>query len=375
MDTRNRQSKVQVFAKSPLLYFAIEVASRRAHQPHIHGKLLLASHPAQGLGFNRSQQTCLQCQIEIAQFIDKECSTSGHFHTPAPRLHRSGEGPFLVTQELGFEQARWRRRAIKNHERPARAAAFGVNGLGDGLFSRARFAFDEKRNVAFGQLRQQRVQATHLETGAERSTKPCHDGKSGGRVSQSLDENRRISDGDSFTTAEQARLDAKPIDQRAIEAALIDAPHRRSDVFARDVTTRDTLIGQTKVAPFGVPEQPGPGLRSIDGQRTTRLRPVEDRQSKGVKRLPGADLSLKRFLVLIHPAKLMATRTALNFWGEVTSVVNTGRWLEEPDEHASAAQYGGTDQQYIGPHPGCSELANVEGIARSGAGLPRTLKA
>ena len=82
----------------------------------------------------------------------------GQFELAGPRFVGVGEGPFLVAEQLAFEQRLGDRRAVDGDERLIAAAAEVVDRLADDFLAGAVFAEDQHRQVGVGDAANRRAQ-------------------------------------------------------------------------------------------------------------------------------------------------------------------------------------------------------------------------
>src|SRR6267154_864322 len=105
--------------------------------------------PSRSNSLSCSTRSSLVCNSRGISPISsrKNRATFGHFERPNAFCDRSGECPFLVSEQLAFQQARRNGRAVELHEgfRPPWAQI--MNGAGDQFLSRPRLAINQDRRV------------------------------------------------------------------------------------------------------------------------------------------------------------------------------------------------------------------------------------
>ncbi len=80
---------------------------------------------------------------------------------PTERCGRAGEGPFLVTEKLGFDELARDRGHVDGDERPLPPLAVVMKRARDEFFSRPGFTGDEDRQVGVHQPRRHPVYVLH----------------------------------------------------------------------------------------------------------------------------------------------------------------------------------------------------------------------
>ena len=125
----------------------IEILVRRTDDPHIDLHRLAAADPLDDLVLQEAQQLDLHRQRHIADFVEKQRAAIGAFDPADILLHRAGEGPLLVAEELAFEQCLGDGGAVDRDERRRGAPAQLVDRLRQQLLAGAALAEQQYRNV------------------------------------------------------------------------------------------------------------------------------------------------------------------------------------------------------------------------------------
>ena len=84
--------------------------------------------------------------------VEKDRAGVGRFEAAGAVVDRAGERAADVAEQLAFQQALAQRAAVDAHERPVAALAELVDGVGDQLLAGARFAEQQHRRPAAGDL-------------------------------------------------------------------------------------------------------------------------------------------------------------------------------------------------------------------------------
>ena len=90
-----------------------------------------------------AQQFGLQPGSQFADFVEEDRAAVGALELPLLQSDRSGEGAYLMPEELAFEQRFGNSGAVEGHERLARAGAVAVDGTGDQFLAGAALASDQ----------------------------------------------------------------------------------------------------------------------------------------------------------------------------------------------------------------------------------------
>src|SRR3546814_5240060 len=72
-----------------------------------------ASHPLEGAVLDRAQQLFLHGLAGRGDLVEEQAAAIGDLEAPAAPLHGAGEGPGLVTEQLGLQQALGQSRAVQ----------------------------------------------------------------------------------------------------------------------------------------------------------------------------------------------------------------------------------------------------------------------
>src|SRR5262249_51221898 len=112
-----------------------------------------AAHELELALLEHAQQLDLRREVDVADLVEKQRAPVRQLEASLLSSFGAGEGPFLVAEELGFDQALGQRRAADLDERLLRAQRAVVNRVGDELLARAGLAAEEDRGVRAGHLR------------------------------------------------------------------------------------------------------------------------------------------------------------------------------------------------------------------------------
>jgi len=131
---------VKVLTKLPGLHHLPEVPMGRADQAEVRLLRLDAADPAEGSGFEQTQQLHLQQRRDVADLVEEQGAATGRLHQAGLARVRSGEGPPLVPEKLALEQRLGEPGALHRHEGPAPALAGLVDRPGNELLAGAGLA-------------------------------------------------------------------------------------------------------------------------------------------------------------------------------------------------------------------------------------------
>src|SRR2546422_8036371 len=133
-----RPPRSTLFPYTTLFRSEVAVAGRDQAQGHL--QLLRAAQPAKPPTLEHVEQLRLQLGSELRDLVEKQRAAVRYLDEAALRFAGVGEGPLLVAEQLGLEQAWGKRRAVDLHEPPYRMRARVVDGAGDQVLARAAFA-------------------------------------------------------------------------------------------------------------------------------------------------------------------------------------------------------------------------------------------
>ena len=106
-----------------------------------------------------AQELDLHGRGQVSDLVEEERAALGQLEAALPRCHRAREGALLVAEQLALDHPFGQRGAVHLHERPRRAPAGVMDGVGHQLLARAAFPAQEHRGVACGDLRDELVDA------------------------------------------------------------------------------------------------------------------------------------------------------------------------------------------------------------------------
>ena len=112
-------------------------------QPHVG---LDRGGAAQTLEFallQNAQQFHLGGEAEVADFVEEQGAAVGQFEATFLAGVRPGEGPFFMSEQLGFDQGFGQRGATHLNERPLGAHRIVVDGVGNQFLAGTRFAANQ----------------------------------------------------------------------------------------------------------------------------------------------------------------------------------------------------------------------------------------
>ena len=120
------QSIVQIRSEPAGDNGRIEVAVRRRDDAHVDLAPLVRSDTFDDTVLQHPQHLRLQCQREVGDLVEKECSSVRELELSGTLRDRTGKGPANVPEELALEEVRGHRGEIDRHEEvlAARTAPF-----------------------------------------------------------------------------------------------------------------------------------------------------------------------------------------------------------------------------------------------------------
>src|SRR5689334_4388990 len=145
MNAEDREPIVQVRAKRAGFDPMLEITVRGGDQPDIGPKRRGAAHPLVLPFLEYAEELRLDRGSEIADLVEEERAARRELEATALETIRAGEGPPLVSEELGLRQCLWQGGAVDRHERTVGASARMVDGTRDQLLPGPALAGEQDR--------------------------------------------------------------------------------------------------------------------------------------------------------------------------------------------------------------------------------------
>ena len=124
------QPIIQILAEAAGADEVVDILIGGADDAHIDLDRAVAADALDHLVVQESQQLHLHRQRHVADLVEKQRPTVGAFDLADRLLDSAGEGAFLVTEQLAFQQGLGDRRAIEGDEGLLGARAEAVDRLG-----------------------------------------------------------------------------------------------------------------------------------------------------------------------------------------------------------------------------------------------------
>ena len=125
----------------------VQVRVSGRQNARIYENLFPASHTFDPLLLQKTQKLCLKLWGELSDLIQEQCPALGRFNPAFSPDMGTGEGPFLVAEELALQQGLRDRPAVDRYKGPFFASTPPVNGHGCKLLARAAFSHDQHRRI------------------------------------------------------------------------------------------------------------------------------------------------------------------------------------------------------------------------------------
>ena len=103
----------------------------------------------------------------VADFVQKQRAAFGLLKAPDMPCLRAGEGPFLMSKELGLDQLARDCGHVDRDERPVTAFAVLVKRAGNEFLARSRLTGDHDRKIGLREARQNPVDILHRRAPAD----------------------------------------------------------------------------------------------------------------------------------------------------------------------------------------------------------------
>lgn len=151
VDADDVQPVEQVFAELAGLHQGFQVLVRRGDDAHVDPHRRVAADPVELAIGQHAQQAGLGVGRHVADLVEEQGAAVGLLEAAAALVGRTGEGTFLVTEQLGFHQVLGNRRHVQRDERRCRAWAVAVQRMGHQLLAGTRFAIDQHGDVGMAE--------------------------------------------------------------------------------------------------------------------------------------------------------------------------------------------------------------------------------
>src|SRR5690606_37686661 len=125
---------------------------RRRNDAHVHVHGALTAHALERSVLQYTKQTHLSRQRQFTYLVQKQRAAIGSLEPAFARRDGSGEGTFLVAEELGIDQFRGHRPAVDPHDRTFAARRALMNGAGYHFFAGSGFPEDQYGRVCVSHL-------------------------------------------------------------------------------------------------------------------------------------------------------------------------------------------------------------------------------
>ncbi len=140
----------QILAERALRHHRLEVAVGGRDHPHVGRDRARAPDPLELALLEHAQDLGLHGQRHVADLVQEERALLRELEAAGPRPHRAGEGPPLVAEQLGLEQALRDGGAVDRHERPVLPGAEAVDSPRQDFLAGAALAPDQHRQIGGG---------------------------------------------------------------------------------------------------------------------------------------------------------------------------------------------------------------------------------
>src|SRR5439155_1747293 len=150
MNAEDREPIIQVRAKRAGFDLMLEITVRGGDQPDIGPKRRGAAHPLVLPFLKHAEELRLDRGSEITDLVEEERAARRELEATALETIRAGEGPPLVSEELGLRQRLWQGGAVDRDERTVGPSARIVDGTRDQLLPGPAFAGEQDRGLLPG---------------------------------------------------------------------------------------------------------------------------------------------------------------------------------------------------------------------------------
>src|SRR5262249_38625577 len=114
-----------------------------------------------------AEELWLEVDRELADLVEEQRAAVGRLERADASGVCAGEGAFLVTEELAFQEVAWDCGAVHDDEGTVATSALRVERLGEDLFARTGLALEEDGRVTLGGALERAEGASHREGAAD----------------------------------------------------------------------------------------------------------------------------------------------------------------------------------------------------------------
>ena len=155
------QAVVQVLAERPAVHQSAQVAISGGNDARIYAVHLIPADRTIIAVLQHPEEPSLRFQRHIPDLIQEHRAARRFMEASGPAARGTGEGTPLVPEQLALDQLARDRRHVERDERSAPSLAEIVQGMGDELLARSRFARNQNREVGTRQSRDLTKQSLH----------------------------------------------------------------------------------------------------------------------------------------------------------------------------------------------------------------------
>ncbi len=147
VDADDVQAVEQVLAELARLHQGFQVLMRRGDDAHVDPHRRVAADAVEFAIGQHAQQAGLRIGRHVADLVEKQGAAVGLLEAAAALIGRTGEGAFLVAEQLRLHQILGDSRHVQRDEWRRRTRAVAVQGMGHQLFAGAGLAVDQHGDV------------------------------------------------------------------------------------------------------------------------------------------------------------------------------------------------------------------------------------
>ena len=162
-DRHHMQAVEQVLAEAPRRNLGRGIAVGCADDAHVDRRRRVRADPLHRACLQEAKHFCLQRQVHLANFVEKERASVRLYSRTLARRRSAGEGPFLVAEDLAFQQIARDGGTVDGNERPVAPLAELVKRLGAQFLSGATLARDENGGLRRRRALKDAVDGLHRE--------------------------------------------------------------------------------------------------------------------------------------------------------------------------------------------------------------------
>ena len=290
----DRDAVVEVEPEAAVVDLGAQIAVRRGDEAHVDRDLVAAADAAEAPPLERPEQRRLERGRELADLVEEEGAAVSALERALVTAIGAGERALFVAKELARDERGRERAAVDDDERATRARALIVERARDQLLARAGLADEEHGRVGLGGAADARHEPAHHRRAPAQAGEVVVLVELDGDAASVADAELRVSDAQHGSRANDAALDPRAVEERAVGRAVIREEHAVVAALELEVVARDGGIGEHEVVAFGGADGESLALGFERGAAIGAVDDLDDERANGEPGCPAGRLGRLR---------------------------------------------------------------------------------